>query len=80
MLIRLIGVKLSGLVCGTHQINLFEDTPEMLNLYSAIDKMKKKYGNYAVRRAVSNRHWQEEHDKTHKEKMIFNAHPIDSDI
>jgi DNA polymerase IV len=52
MLIRLIGVKLSGLVGGTHQINIFEDTPEMLNLYLAMDKMKKKYGSHAVQRAV----------------------------
>jgi DNA polymerase-4 len=52
MLIRLIGVKLNGLVGGMHQINMFEDTPEMLNLYSAMDKMKKKYGSLAVQRAV----------------------------
>ena len=55
MLIRLVGVKLSGLVGGTHQINMFEDTPEMLNLYSAMDRMKKKYGKYAVQRAVGMR-------------------------
>lgn len=52
MLIRLIGVKLSGLVGGNHQINMFEDTPEMLNLYAAMDRMKRKYGSYAVQRAV----------------------------
>jgi len=55
MLIRLIGVKLSGLVGGTHQVNMFEDTPEMLNLYMAMDKMKKKYGSHAVERAVGMR-------------------------
>lgn len=55
MLIRLVGVKLSGLVGGTHQINMFDDTPEMLNLYSAMDRMKKKYGKYAVQRAVGMR-------------------------
>jgi DNA polymerase-4 len=53
MLIRLIGVKLSGLVGGTHQINMFEDTPEMLNLYAAMDRMKRKYGYNAVQRAIS---------------------------
>jgi len=53
MLIRLVGVKLSGLVGGTHQINMFDDTEEMLNLYSAVDKIKKRYGSHAVQKAVA---------------------------
>lgn len=65
MLIRLVGVKLSGLVGGTHQINMFDDTPEMLNLYSAMDRMKKKYGKYAVQRAVGMR---KEVDKMTRDK------------
>jgi DNA polymerase-4 len=52
MLIRLIGVRLSELVHGTQQLNLFEDTPEQVNLYLAMDKMRKRYGSDAVRRAV----------------------------
>jgi DNA polymerase-4 len=53
ILIRLVGVKLSGLVGGTHQINMFDDTEEMLNLYSAMDKIKKRYGSHAVQKAVA---------------------------
>jgi DNA polymerase-4 len=52
MLIRLIGVKFSHLVHGTPQLNLFEDTPEMVRLYQEIDRMRKRYGKRAVIRAV----------------------------
>jgi DNA polymerase IV len=52
MLIRLVGVRLSHLVSGHPQINLFEDSTEMVNLYQAIDRMKKRYGESAVIRAV----------------------------
>jgi DNA polymerase-4 len=52
MLIRLIGVKLSHLVQGTPQLNLFEDTPEMVRLYQEIDRMRKRYGRKSVGRAV----------------------------
>ncbi len=52
MLIRLIGVKFSHLVRGTPQLNLFEDTPEMVNLYREIDRMRKRYGRAAVMRAI----------------------------
>jgi DNA polymerase IV len=44
MLIRLVGVRLSGLVHGNHQISLFDDTAENINLYQAIDHIKNKYG------------------------------------
>jgi len=52
MLIRLIGVKFSHLVRGTPQLNLFEDTPEMVRLYQEIDRMRLRYGKKAVVRAV----------------------------
>lgn len=52
MLIRLIGVKLSHLVRGTPQLNLFEDTPEMVRLYQEIDRMRGRYGRKSVIRAV----------------------------
>ena len=48
MRIRLIGVKLTNLVSGTQQINLFEDSVEMVNLYQAIDRMKKRFGEKAL--------------------------------
>ncbi len=54
MLIRLIGIRFSHLVNGAHQIDMFEDTPEMTALYLAVDRMRKKYGSHAVRRAINN--------------------------
>jgi DNA polymerase IV len=53
MLIRLIGVRLSGLVGGQQQINLFDDTPEMINLYQAMDRMRLRYGKSAIVRAIN---------------------------
>jgi len=55
MLIRLIGVKFSHLVQGTPQLNLFEDTPEMVRLYQEIDRMRMRYGKKAVVRAVGSK-------------------------
>lgn len=52
MLIRLIGVKFSDLIQGTPQLNLFEDTPKSVNLYRAMDMLRKRYGKHAVRRAI----------------------------
>lgn len=52
MLIRLIGVRLSYLVQGTQQLDLFEDTPEMVNLYLSMDHLRKRFGKYSVQRAV----------------------------
>ncbi len=52
MLIRLIGVRFSCLEYGFQQLNIFEDTPESVNLYMALDKLKKRYGAGIVRRAV----------------------------
>jgi DNA polymerase IV len=52
MLIRLIGVRFSGLVHGSYQINLFEDTQEGIKLYQAMDLLRKKHGDKAVVRAV----------------------------
>ena len=52
MRLRLIGIRFSGLVRGTYQINLFEDTEEMLSLYQAMDKMKRRYGFDAINRCA----------------------------
>lgn len=52
MLIRLIGVRLSHLVGGVQQLNLFEDTPEMVSLYQSLDRIRKRFGQRAVFRAV----------------------------
>ncbi|MFN5345994.1 MAG: DNA polymerase IV [Bacteroidota bacterium] len=52
MLIRLIGIRFSHLVGGGNQINLFEDSEEIINLYQAMDHLRKKFGNTAVLRAI----------------------------
>ncbi|MEQ8323191.1 MAG: DNA polymerase IV [Vicingaceae bacterium] len=51
LLVRLVGVRFSHLVQGGHQINLFEDSPTIIRLYSAMDKMRERYGDRAVIRA-----------------------------
>jgi DNA polymerase IV len=52
LLVRLLGVRLSHLVQGFQQIDLFEDTMEMASLYQAMDKIRFRYGEKAVQRAV----------------------------
>lgn len=52
MLIRLVGVKFSHLVGGGHQVNLFDDNVEVLNLYQTMDRMRILYGAKAVQRAI----------------------------
>ena len=52
LLVRLIGVKFSHLVEGGHQINLFDDNERYLNLSTAIDKMRERYGDRAVMNAA----------------------------
>ena len=51
MLIRLVGVRFSGLIRGTQQLNLFEDTSEMVHLYLAVDRMRRRFGADALQRA-----------------------------
>ncbi len=53
LLVRLIGVRYSHLVEGGHQINMFEDTEETCNLYQAMDQVRNRYGQDAVKRAVA---------------------------
>lgn len=51
MRIRLIGIKFTGLVHGCHQMNLFEDTEELISLYQTLDKIKTRFGSDSVGRA-----------------------------
>lgn len=53
MLVRLIGVRFSHLVPGNYQINLFEDTEEIINLYQALDKIRLRFGERSVVRATT---------------------------
>lgn len=51
MRIRLIGLRFTDLVHGNHQMNLFEDTEEQMNLYQTMDYLKNRFGADAVGRA-----------------------------
>lgn len=51
MRIRLIGIKFTGLVHGCHQMDLFEDTEELISLYQTMDKIKNRFGTGSVGRA-----------------------------
>lgn len=51
MRIRLIGIRFTGLVRGSLQINLFEDTQEWVALYQAMDYIKNRFGSDKVGRA-----------------------------
>lgn len=47
-LIRLVGIKFSNLVHGYYQVSLFEDTQEEVNLMSAMDKIRNRFGDGAI--------------------------------
>ncbi|MFC2115684.1 DNA polymerase IV [Bacteroidota bacterium] len=72
ILIRLIGVKFSHLIGGVHQLDLFEDTPEMIRLYLALDKLRYRYGRKSVLRAVgiSNREKMKEEEEDIPDKSL----------
>lgn len=50
MRLRLIGIRFNGLVRGTYQINMFEDTEELMSLYQTMEKIKRRFGEDAVAR------------------------------
>lgn len=52
MLIRLVGIQYSRLVHGVQQLSMFEETPEFINLYQAMDSMRRKHGSDAIHRGV----------------------------
>ncbi|MBK7428641.1 MAG: DNA polymerase IV [Saprospiraceae bacterium] len=47
-LIRLIGVKFSGMVHGSPQIRLFEDTEEQVQLMQAMDRIRNRFGKDSI--------------------------------
>jgi DNA polymerase IV len=57
MLIRLIGIRFTHLIPGNYQINIFDDTQEMINLYQAIDSVKKRFGEKFLVRAAGIRNF-----------------------
>jgi len=50
--IRLVGVRLSDLVSGMPQLNLFDDNIELTQLYVAMDKIKRRFGEGVVHLAA----------------------------
>ena len=50
-LIRLIGIRFSGLAHGNYQMNLFEDTEKSINLMMEMDHIRNRWGVNAIRRA-----------------------------
>ncbi|MEO7802385.1 MAG: hypothetical protein ABIR81_10310, partial [Ginsengibacter sp.] len=51
--VRLVGVRVSHLVPGNYQIKLFDDTPEMIKLYQAVDSVKQQFGTGMLKRAAA---------------------------
>lgn len=51
MLIRLIGVKLGGLIGGVQQLDLFDNNDKMIKLYLSMDQIRLRYGAGAIHRA-----------------------------
>lgn len=49
--IRLVGVRYSHLVGGGHQMDAFTDTQEAMDLYQAMDRVRKRFGDRVVMRA-----------------------------
>jgi DNA polymerase-4 len=52
MLIRLIGVRLSDIVTGSYQIDLFNDAVTELNLSKAMDGIRTRFGAQIIKKAV----------------------------
>ena len=50
--IRLIGVRLSDLVSGMSQLTLFDDNIELAQLYAAMDRIKRRFGERMVHLAA----------------------------
>ncbi|MBL6668178.1 MAG: DNA polymerase IV [Crocinitomicaceae bacterium] len=52
LLVRLIGVRYSSLVSGNYQLGLFGDTIDYPSLYNALDRIRLKYGDRSVIKAI----------------------------
>ncbi len=52
-LIRLVGVRFSGLVHGKYQISLFEDSEKQIKLLQEMDQLRKRFGKDSIKLAHS---------------------------
>jgi DNA polymerase-4 len=46
--VRLIGIRLSHLVSGGCQLDLFDDTEERVSLYAAMDAIRNRFGDRSI--------------------------------
>jgi len=51
MLIRLIGVKLGGLISGVQQLDLFDNNEKLIKLYLSMDQIRLRFGPKSIFRA-----------------------------
>ena len=51
LLVRLVGVRYSGLIHGNYQMNLFDDAARTVRLYEAMDEIRAKFGSRSIMRA-----------------------------
>jgi DNA polymerase-4 len=51
LLVRLIGIRFSGLVNGSYQMDLFDDRHEIINLYQSMDYIRNRFGDRSLFRA-----------------------------
>ena len=52
ILVRLIGIRYSDLVSGNHQLSLFDEGERYVELYRVMDRIRTRFGDRAVMRAV----------------------------
>ncbi|MBK6480917.1 MAG: DNA polymerase IV [Saprospiraceae bacterium] len=76
-MIRLIGVKYSGLVHGHYQINLFDDKEEDMNLLNELDHIRNRWGAGAIGRAVNVAKEKEHDNRIMPDKKENAKSPID---
>ncbi len=53
--VRLLGVRFSQLIPFTMQMNLFNNNEEKLNLYTAVDNIKDRFGTNSISKAASSK-------------------------
>ena len=73
--VRLLGIRLGGLVPGTQQLNLFHDDSRLTRLYQTLDRLRDRYGAAAIVRAGARPPGEKEEDKNK-----FTESTLDMDI
>lgn len=53
LLVRMVGIRVSNLIPGTYQIDLFADNEETIKLYQSIDSIKMRFGEKFLGRGIS---------------------------